>query len=139
MQHSLRELAKVGVGLFIADLFSVLWLGSAGFFPLTVLGVTWTMEAILPIALFDVAVILILIHVGWRTKLPVRSPSERKLLMLAGFVFLVVTVVHLLRLALAWNLALGAFEVPLWLSWLGVAIAGYLSYSCFHFALRTKG
>lgn len=136
MHHMLRDLAKVGVGLLIADLFSVFWLGSAGFFPLTILGVAWTAQAILPIALFDVAVIILLIHFGWRTKLPLRSPSERTLLILAGLVFLVVTVVHLLRLAFGWELALGDFIVPLWLSWFGICIAGYLSYSSFHFAFR---
>lgn len=138
MHHTLRDLAKIGVGLFLADLFSVLWLGSAGFFPLTVLGVTWTASAILPIALFDVAVIILLVHLGWRTKLPVRSPSERTLLMLAGLIFLVVAIVHLLRLAFSWHVALGDFSVPMWLSWFGVLIAGYLSYSSFHFALRKR-
>jgi len=138
MHHLLRDLAKIGVGLFIADLFSVIWLGSAGFFPLTVLGITWTADAILPIALFDVAVVLLLIHLGWRTKLPVRSPSERTLLMIAGCVFLIVALLHLLRLLFGLGLALGDFSIPVWLSWFGVVIAGYLSYSSFHFAFRKK-
>lgn len=132
----LRELAKVATGLFIADLVSVLWFGSAGFFPLTILGVTWSASAILPIALFDLATILLLIHYGWNTRVPVRSPSERNLLTLAGLIFLVVGLVHLLRLAFGWSLVVGDFAAPLWLSWIGVAITAYLSYSSFHFAFR---
>lgn len=135
----LRDIAKIGVGLFAADLVSVLWFGAAGFFPLTVLGVTWTADAIVPIAFFDIAVIILLVHWGWKVKLPVRSPSERMLLKLTGLIFLVVALVHLLRLAFGWNVFLGDFAVPLGLSWLGVLVAGYLSYSSFHFARHTKG
>ncbi len=137
MHTKLREIAKIGTGLFLADLVGVLWFGTAGFFPLTMLGVTWTASAILPIALFDVAVILLLAHWGWNMKLPIASPSERALLLVAGTVFLAVALVHLARLAFGWEVALGDFAVPLWLSWIGVGVTGYLSYSSYHFALRT--
>jgi predicted permease len=132
----LRELSKIGVGLFIADLVSVAWFSNAGFFPLTVLGVAWDKSAIWPVAIFDLAVIILLAHYGWNIKLPVESPSERVLLKIAGMVFLVVCLVHLLRLAFGWTLVVGTATIPLWLSWLGVLIAGYLSYSSFHFARR---
>jgi len=138
MHHALRDIAKVCVGLVAADLFSVIWLGSAGFFPLTILGVTWTSDAILPIAVFDVALIILLAHYGWHTRTPLRSPSERTLLMISGIVFLVVAVLHLTRLAFGASIVLGDFIVPLWLSWVGLAATAYLSYSSFHFALRSK-
>lgn len=136
MHHYLREIAKVAVGLFIADLASVLWLGAAGFFPLTILGVTWTATAALTTAVFDIAVIILLIHFGWNTRVPLRSPSEKTLLLIAGVVFLVVALAHLLRLALGIDIALGDFIVPVWLSWFGVVVTAYLSYSSFHFAMR---
>jgi len=138
MHTFLRDIAKIAVGLFLADLLSVLWFGAAGFFPLTILGVTWTQSAILPIAAFDIGVIVLLVHFGWHTKLPVRSPSEKSLLMIAGIVFLIVALAHLLRIGLGLDLILGDFAVPVWLSWIGVFVAGYLSYSSFHFALRGK-
>lgn len=134
--HLLREIAKIGVGLFIADFASVIWFGSAGFFPLTLLGVTWTADSILPIALFDLAVVLMLAHYAWHTVLPIRSPSERVLLIIAGFVFLAVAVLHLARLMFGIDVLLGDFSIPMWLSWIGVLIAGYLSYCSFHFAMR---
>jgi hypothetical protein len=136
--HFLRELAKIGTGLVLADLISVLWLGSAGFFPLTILGITWSASAILPIAAFDAVVALLLVHIGWNMKLPVSSPSERGLLMFAAVVFLIVGLLHLARLAFGWGLILGSFDVPSWLSWIGFFVTVYLSYSCFHFAHRAK-
>lgn len=136
--HVLREVAKVFCGLFLADLVSVLWLGGAGFFPLTILGVTWTSSAIAPIAAFDIVLILLLAHWGWNMKLPVRSPGERGLLTIAGVVFALVALLHLGRLAFGLQLILGDFMVPMWLSWLGFLVTVFLSYTSFHFARRAK-
>ncbi|MFA5745150.1 MAG: hypothetical protein WC887_02975 [Candidatus Paceibacterota bacterium] len=139
MRHTnLREIAKVGVGLVIADIVCGIWLASAGFFPLTMLGVTWDVSVLGPGIVFDLALILLLAHYGWHMRLPISSPSERGLLKLVGSVFLIVALIHLVRLAFGWNFILGGIEMPLWLSWAGVVILGYLSYSSFHFALRGK-
>ncbi|HQT82551.1 MAG TPA: hypothetical protein PLW99_00120 [Candidatus Paceibacterota bacterium] len=139
MNHRiLREIAKIGVGLVIADIVCGIWLASAGFFPLTILGVTWSTSILGPGIIFDLALIILLAHYGWSMKLPITSPSERALLNIAGTVFLVVALAHLLRVAFNWNLILGGAVVPLWVSWLGVFIAGYLSYSSFHFARRRR-
>jgi hypothetical protein len=134
--HALREIAKVAVGLVIADLFGAFWFSSSGLFPLTILGVTWTASAIWPIVIFDAALILLLANYGWSMRLPIKSPAERKLLMLVGIVFLIVALLHLVRIAFGWNLILAEVTVPLWLSWVGVIFPGYLSYSSFHFALK---
>jgi hypothetical protein len=134
--HLLREIAKIGIGLFLADLVSVVLLGSAGFFPLTMLGVTWTADAIGPIAVFDFAVIVLLAHYAWNTRSPIRSSSERGILLFAGIVFLAVAVAHLARLMFGVSIFVGGYEVPLWLSWIGVAVTAYLSYASFHFARR---
>ncbi len=136
--HAMREIAKVGVGLAIADLLSVLWFSSAGFFPLTILGITWSTSAVVPIVIFDLALILLLAHYGWSMRLPIESPTERGLLKLAGFIFLVVSLLHLLRIAFGWDLILGGVTIPIWLSWLGVLVPGYLSYSSFHFAFHKR-
>jgi hypothetical protein len=135
-RHILRELAKVGVGLFIADICSVLWFSGAGFFPLTILGVTWSSAALWPIIVFDLAIIALLAHYGWSMKLPISSPKERTFLKLIGLLFLIVAVLHLARLVFGWNLILGDAVVPIWVSWLGFIIPGYLSYTSFHFALK---
>lgn len=138
MHRTLREIAKIGVGLVAADLVAVLWFSTNGFFPLTVLGVTWGASAIVPIVVFDLALILLLVHYGWSMRLPINSPSERVLLLLAGAIFLIVMLAHLARIAFNVRVILGGAIVPMWLSWVGIAIAAYLSYSSFHFALRGR-
>ncbi|MHB1769690.1 MAG: hypothetical protein ACYCPH_01245 [Minisyncoccota bacterium] len=135
--HVLREVAKVGVGLVIADIVCGIWLSSAGLLPITLLGMSWGASMIVPGIVFDLVLILILAHYAWNMKLPIESPTEQGLLRLAGFIFLIVALLHLMRIAFGWNLIVGNVAVPLWLSWLGVVIAGYLSYSSFHFAFRT--
>ncbi len=136
-RHLLREIAKVAVGLFLADLVSVLWLGAAGFFPLTILGIEWTNAAVWPIAVFDLAVAALLAHFAWNTRGPA-TPTEKGLLTFVGFVFLVVCLVHAFRLVFGLDLILGDFMVPLWLSWFGVFVTAYLSYASFHVAYRSR-
>ena len=138
MHIRLREIAKIGVGLVAADLVAVLWFSTNGFFPLTMLGVTWGASSVAPIVIFDLALIILLAHYGWSMRLPISSPSERTLLMLAGAIFLVVALAHLARVAFSWRIILGGAIVPIWLSWVGIVIAAYLSYSSFHFALRGR-
>ncbi|MBU0750472.1 hypothetical protein KKH15_03060 [Patescibacteria group bacterium] len=135
-RHTLREVAKVGVGLITADLLSVLWFSGAGFFPLTVLGITWSESTIIPIIIVDLVLIALLAHFSWNMKFPVSSPKEKTLLLIVGAAFLIIALLHLVRIAFGWELVLSAVSVPVWVSWLGVAIPGYLSYSCFHFALK---
>jgi len=132
--HLLREFAKVAVGFVIADLFSAIWFATAGVLPLTILGVLWT-NAMLPgVLLFDAALLVLLVQYGWNVRLPLVSPSERALLSFLGLVFLVIAVLHLSRLLFGWELVLGFYKVPLWVSWFGVAVTAYLSYASFYFA-----
>lgn len=135
--HALRELAKIAVGVFIADILCGIWLGTAGLLPITILGVTWTASYIVPGIVFDLAVIILLSHYAWGTTLP-SAPRERTLMYIAGIIFLAIALIHLARLAFGVSILLGDFSVPLWLSWLGVVIAGYLSYASFHFAGRRR-
>lgn len=137
-QHMLRDLAKVGAGVVVADLISVVWLASAGLLSVTLLGVEWSLDMLPEILVFDGALLILLIHLGWNARLPVTSPSERTLLALSGIIFLAVALVHFARLTFGWQLALGGFEIPLWLSWLGFGITLYLSYSSFHYVLHGR-
>lgn len=138
MRNSLREAAKIGVGLVIADLVSAIWLSGAGFFPITMLGITWPESVILPVIVFDSALIILLSHYAWHTKMPIASPNEHKLLMFVGTVFLIVSLLHLVRIAFGWEFIIAGVGIPEWISWLGVMFAAYLSYSSFHFALRGR-
>jgi uncharacterized membrane protein YhaH (DUF805 family) len=42
--------------------------------------------------------------------------------------FLVVAIMHLLRIIFGWQVEIGGLGIPFWASWLGVLVAGALSY-----------
>ena len=140
MRHkTLRELAKIGSGLVVADIITTLWYSGAGLLPMTILGVRWTNNMVPELLVFDAALLLLLAHYGWNMKLPIESPSERTLLIIAGVIFLVVALGHLAILMFGWKYILGDFRIPIWLSWVGVFFTAYMAYSSFHFAMRLHG
>ena len=138
MHHhkKLQEVAKFVSGLVAADLISVIWLGAAGHFPFQIFSITFPESSILPIILFDAAVLIILIHFGWSVRLPLQSPKEKTLLYIVGLLLGAVSLMHLTRIAFGWDLTIGSFIAPEWLSWLGALITAYLSYAALHFAMK---
>ena len=54
--------------------------------------------------------------------------SKKTFLVIAGLIFLLVTVIHALRIALGWQVTIGSWNVPMWVSWIALVIAGFLSY-----------
>ena len=54
----------------------------------------------------------------------------------SGFVFAAVSVLHALRLALRWEMVIGGWLVPTWLSVVGLLVAGYLASCAFRLARR---
>jgi uncharacterized membrane protein YhaH (DUF805 family) len=48
--------------------------------------------------------------------------------------FLVMAIVHLLRIILGWHVEIGGLIIPFWVSWLAVLVAGALAY----FGFREK-
>lgn len=49
----------------------------------------------------------------------------------AGTIFLIIAVLHLMRLVLGWNAVFEGWSVPLWLSAVALVVAGYLAYEGF--------
>ena len=45
----------------------------------------------------------------------------------AGTVFAVVAVVHALRVVNGWEVMIGGWAMPMWLSWLAVVLIGWLA------------
>ena len=54
----------------------------------------------------------------------------------AGAIFAVVALAHLLRIVLGWSVVIGGWDVPMWVSWLGLIVAGGLSYFALRLATR---
>ena len=57
--------------------------------------------------------------------------NRKRFTLAAGVVFSLVAALHLLRLVFGWDAVIGGWNVPLWISWAAIAIAGYLAYTAF--------
>lgn len=55
--------------------------------------------------------------------------DKNKALMIAAVIFGVIAVLHLLRSILSWPASIAGWDVPLWLSYITVVVAGYLAWS----------
>jgi len=51
--------------------------------------------------------------------------------LMAAAVFLVIALGHAIRLLFGWHVTVENVVVPVWTSWIGLAIAGYLAYQGF--------
>jgi hypothetical protein len=49
----------------------------------------------------------------------------------AGLVFSLVALVHLLRVVFGWEAIIAGWAMPVWVSIVGVALAGYLGFSAY--------
>ncbi|MBI2573845.1 MAG: hypothetical protein HYV78_00400 [Candidatus Wildermuthbacteria bacterium] len=55
--------------------------------------------------------------------------SAKQFMLIAGAIFSVIAALHLARIILQWDAAIGTWDVPIWLSWLAVPAAGFLGYT----------
>lgn len=55
--------------------------------------------------------------------------SQKAFYSIAGTVFLIVGIVHLLRVVNGWPVTINNLAVPMWASWLAVVIAALLAYN----------
>ena len=62
--------------------------------------------------------------------------DQKTFTILAGVIFAVVALLHVLRILMGWPAAIGGWAVPMWLSWVGVVVAGGLSYFGLSLAMR---
>jgi len=54
--------------------------------------------------------------------------NQKNFLLVAGLIFLLVALVHILRLIFQWEAAVAGIQVPMWISFVGTAVFGYLAY-----------
>jgi hypothetical protein len=57
----------------------------------------------------------------------------------AGVIFALVALVHLMRIGLGWPAAIGGWSVPMWVSWIGLIVAGGLAFFGLRFGMRRHG
>jgi len=57
--------------------------------------------------------------------------SKNTFPLLAGAIFLIVAVAHVLRLVFKWEVVVGGWRVPMWVSAIAFVVAAYLAYEGF--------
>jgi len=57
--------------------------------------------------------------------------------LLAGVIFAIVALAHLLRVFMGWPIVIDNWTVPMWLSWIALVFAGGLSYFGFSLVSRS--
>ena len=62
--------------------------------------------------------------------------SQKTFSLVAGMIFLVVALMHVLRLTLGWHAIIASRTVPMWVSWVALLIAGLLAYEGFRLSRR---
>ena len=64
--------------------------------------------------------------------------TPRTYSLIAGIIFSLVALLHALRLLRGWHVVIGDLSLPVWVSWLGIVIAGYLAYQGFRLGRRIR-
>ena len=62
--------------------------------------------------------------------------TQRIYLRTAGTIFGLVALLHVSRLLFGWEVVIGSYTFPVWPSWIGPFIAGYLAYEGFRLSRR---
>lgn len=57
--------------------------------------------------------------------------DKNNALMLASAIFGIVAVLHLIRAVLSWEASIAGWNVPIWLSYIAVVVAGYLAWTMY--------
>ena len=138
MKHTqaVREIGKFLSGLVAADLIFGLWLLASGGLPQWMLGIYITAPFAWLWVGFDLFVVLVLVHYSWHPKALEPHPSSRVLFSVVGMIMAAVALIHFLRLIFGWSVVIGGWDAPLWISWIGIIVAAYISYASFHLASR---
>lgn len=135
--NTLQEVAKFAAGLVAADFFWLLWFSQQHVRSAMFFGATVSQDMVLPGMIFDIAVFILLVHYSWNVgRIP--HMRERGYMLVAGAIFTVVAAAHLWRIFTQADLTIMGWTAPLWLSWIGVAVATYLAYTSFHLAARLR-
>lgn len=64
--------------------------------------------------------------------------NQKTFSLIAGVIFLLIALGHLLRLSFSVEVVAGGRTVPMWLSWAALILMGYLSYEGLRFGTKSK-
>ena len=55
-----------------------------------------------------------------------------------GVIFLLIAILHALRVMYDWGAFIGGWTVPMWLSWAALVIAGYLAFTAYRLVAKRR-
>ena len=61
---------------------------------------------------------------------------QKTFLLATGVIFTSIALLHALRIVFGWKVVIGAWIVPMWVSWVALIVAAYLSYASFNSGRR---
>ncbi len=62
-----------------------------------------------------------------------RAMNQKKYFAVVSLIFLVIVVMHGLRVLNGWDAAIGGWSVPMWLSYVAIVLGAYLAWTGYHF------
>ena len=62
--------------------------------------------------------------------------NQKTFSLVASVIFLLIALIHALRLAFGWHAVVNIWAVPMWVSWVALAIALYLASEGFRLARK---
>ena len=62
--------------------------------------------------------------------------DQKTFSVVAGAIFALVTLLHLSRIYMGWSVVIGSWTAPMWVSWIGLVVAGALSFFGLRLAAR---
>ena len=62
--------------------------------------------------------------------------DQRTFSLVAGAIFALVALLHLLRIYMGWPVVIDGWPVPMWVSWIGLVVTGGLSYFGLNLAMH---
>ncbi len=63
---------------------------------------------------------------------------RRSFSLLAGIIFIIIALLHLLRIIYGWEAVIGGWAIPKWVSWVALIVSGYLGYEGLRLAIKSR-
>src|SRR5215831_6334375 len=64
--------------------------------------------------------------------------DQRSFSLLAGVIFTIIALLHLLRIIYGWDPVVEGWRVPKWISWVALIVSGYLGYEGLRLAIKSR-
>jgi len=66
------------------------------------------------------------------------SMNQRSFSLLAGIIFIIIALLHLLRIIYGWDPVVEGWTVPKLLSWIALIVSGYFGYEGLRLAVKSR-